>query len=131
MLFFGGALGVLFLFLWAYCILDVIATDEILIQHLPKFAWLIIVIIVPEVGSLAWLVLGRPIGQGLRPGGARQTPNPYAGRAGPTRRRPIGPEDSPDYISKIESGQSERLKKWEEDLARREEELRRKSEEQD
>ena len=122
MFLFDGALGILFLALWVYCIIDVISTDEVLVQHLPKMVWLIIVIILPDIGSIIWLVLGRPYGQGLRPGGLRGRPAP------PRRSRPIGPEDSPDFISKLDSAQAERLKSWEEDLARREEELRRQRE---
>ncbi|MEO7804941.1 MAG: PLD nuclease N-terminal domain-containing protein [Actinomycetota bacterium] len=124
MIFFGGAFGLLLLALWIYCIFDVISTDEVLIQNLPKMVWLILVIILPSIGSIVWLVIGRPYGQGFRPGGAAPPRRPMSTH----EHRAIGPEDSPRYIAEIESAQAKRLKKWEDDLAKREQELRRQQE---
>lgn len=86
-LFEEGLIPVLLLALWMYCIFDVIATDEGLARNLPKGFWLLIVIFLPDIGSLAWLLLGRPLFAGRRPGDT-------------TRRAPkrvIGPEDRPDF----------------------------------
>ncbi len=59
MLLFDGALGLLFLGLWIFCIIDVITTPEDQCRNLPKIAWLFIVILLIDIGSLAWLVAGR------------------------------------------------------------------------
>ena len=56
----GALVGVGFLVLWIYCIYDVITTDEALAQHLPKLVWLLIVVLLSDVGSLLWLAFGRP-----------------------------------------------------------------------
>jgi Phospholipase_D-nuclease N-terminal len=56
----GALVGVGFLILWIYCIYDVITTGDELIQHLPKLVWLLIVVILPDLGSLLWLAFGRP-----------------------------------------------------------------------
>ena len=112
----GGLIGFLLIALWIYCILDVIATDEVLMRGLPKMAWLIIVVILPDIGSIAWLALGRPVFAGWRPGDTtgRQT------------RRVVGPEDRDDFpSSRTSSSDQERLEAWEADLKRREQELRR------
>ena len=112
----GGLIGFLLIALWLYCIFDVIATDEILVRSLPKMAWLFIVIILPSIGSIAWLALGRPVFAGWRPGDTtgRQT------------RRVVGPEDRDDFpSSRTSSTDQERLEAWEADLKRREQELRR------
>lgn len=124
-----GLIPFLLLALWIYCIFDVIASDEALARNLPKGFWLLIVIFLPDIGSLAWLLLGRPLYAGWRPGDT-------------TRRAPkrvIGPEDRPDFPSArptrplpppaspapLESHE-DRLASWERDLRRREEELRRR-----
>ena len=60
MLFEEGLIPVLLLALWVYCIFDVIASDDVLVRNLPKGVWLILVLILPLIGSLAWLLLGRP-----------------------------------------------------------------------
>lgn len=112
----GGLIGFLLIALWLYCIFDVIATDEILVRSLPKMAWLFIVIILPDIGSIAWLALGRPQFAGWRPGDTegRQT------------RRVVGPEDRPDFSSSTSApADGSRLEAWEADLQRREQELRR------
>ena len=46
--------------LWVYCLVSVISSDEGRIRHLPKIAWLLIVLLFPFVGSIAWLIAGRP-----------------------------------------------------------------------
>ena len=40
-------------------LVDVITKDDSQIQHLPKIAWIIIVLLFPIVGSLVWLLAGR------------------------------------------------------------------------
>jgi hypothetical protein len=138
-----GIVGFLLLGLWIYCIFDVIASDQATIRNLPKGIWLVIVLILPDIGSIAWLLLGRPEKAGWRPG------DPTARSP---RFRPVGPEDSSDFIARMdardrmlaawaEEDQSKALDKptgsaptekdrarlaaWEADLARREDELRR------
>jgi hypothetical protein len=140
LLFEEGLVPLLLLGLWIYCIFDVIASDDVLIRNLPKGIWLLIVIFLPDVGSLAWLLLGRPLFAGWRPGDT-------------TRRAPkrvIGPEDRDDFPTgrmppsapprRIEPPRTEPLRPdsraddlaaWEEQLRRREEELRRREQGED
>lgn len=46
--------------LWIYCLVDAITTPDDRVRHLPKIAWLVIVFLFPFVGSLVWLLVGRP-----------------------------------------------------------------------
>jgi hypothetical protein len=132
LLFEEGLVPLLLLGLWIYAIFDVIATDDALVRNLPKGLWLMIVIFLPDVGSLAWLLLGRPLFAGWRPGDTtRRTP-----------KRAIGPEDRDDWRGSSyppatprlaeprpsADDQEDRLAAWERDLARREEEMRRREE---
>lgn len=117
-MFAGGLAGLIIIGLWAYCIFDVIRTDEAVVRNMPKFLWLIIVILIPTIGSIAWLALGRP----------ERTGSASVVRQHPSYRRPVGPEDSPDFM--LRAGEEvRRLRRWEEDLRRREEDLRRRDEE--
>lgn len=75
LLLFEG-FGLILLALWVFCILDVITTDEHAVRNLPKMLWLIIVLILPDIGSILWLVAGRPRSW-ERPGGL-----PYKGNSG-------------------------------------------------
>ncbi len=116
----GGVIGFLLIALWIYCIFDVIATEEVLIRNLPKGVWLLIVIFIPDIGSIAWLALGRPPFAGWRPGDTGVRPT----------RRVVAPEDRPDFPSLGRPEQApedrKRLEAWEADLRRREQELKRR-----
>ncbi len=63
MLFFDGGLGLMFLALWIFCVIDVITTPESQCRNLPKLAWIFVVIMLLDVGAISWLVAGRPRGR--------------------------------------------------------------------
>jgi hypothetical protein len=93
-----GAGAILMLLFWTWAILDVIATDTLLPQHLPKGTWLFLVVFVPVVGAFAWLALGRPVGAGISLGGQKRLPYEY----NPDRREYTqvrGLEDSAEWQS--------------------------------
>jgi len=86
-----GTLGLVMLVLWVFCVADCIISDEARVRSLPKLLWLLIVLVLPDVGSVLWLVLGRPAeggcpldaveGQcgrpdGVRPAGTRRRHQP-------------------------------------------------------
>lgn len=52
--------------LMIYCLIEAISTDEHAVRNLPKVAWVLLILFFPLVGSIAWLVAGRP--QRAQPG---------------------------------------------------------------
>jgi hypothetical protein len=46
--------------LWVLCFADAITTDENEVRNLSKDGWLVVVLLLPIVGSILWLVAGRP-----------------------------------------------------------------------
>lgn len=129
MIAFDGVVGLALLGLWIYCVFDVITTDESLIRNLPKLLWLAIVLFIPDIGSIAWLVAGRPPKASFRIGGSE--PYRAAGARTPVRAPEDGPRfDDLDGMSEIvrEREERSRLRMWEEQLRRREEELRKREE---
>lgn len=54
------ALVLVGLCLVVYCLVDAIRTPADEIRHLPKAMWVLLVLIFPFIGSLAWLFVGRP-----------------------------------------------------------------------
>ena len=115
MVFAQGALGIVLLGFLLFCLLDVITTDGSTVRHLPKFAWILLVVLINPVGGIAWLLAGRPPAAG-RPAIGDSGPTHPSGR-GPRplpRSRPSGPlapDDDPEFLA---------------ELRRREKELRRK-----
>lgn len=61
MFYFGGLFGLLTLGLWIFCLVDVITTADGDARHLPKLGWLLVVLFFPLVGSIIWLLAGRPV----------------------------------------------------------------------
>ena len=45
---------------WIWALLDVISTDGSMCRNLPKPMWIILVVILPAIGAIFWLLLGRP-----------------------------------------------------------------------
>jgi uncharacterized integral membrane protein len=117
----GAVVGVGLLVLWIYCIYDVITTDHALVQHLPKLVWLLIVVLLSDLGSLLWLALGRPrIWQRRAQDPARRA----AYGSAPAGDAP-GPRPAKNPIVQYREDHA-LLRLREEQLNRREEELRRK-----
>lgn len=48
-----------------FCLVDCVQTDRDRVRNLPKVAWILLILLVPLVGGIAWLVAGRP-GRGAR-----------------------------------------------------------------
>lgn len=131
MLIGGGLVALAVLVLWIYCIFDVIATSEGLVRNLPKILWLLIVIILPTIGSVAWLILGRPEKAGFAPGDSSYRAEPRGGslweRSKGRSSSVVAPDDDPEFLSQLDE-RTKRLREWEEELKRRDEELRRREE---
>ncbi|MFD5561634.1 MULTISPECIES: PLD nuclease N-terminal domain-containing protein [Kitasatospora] len=113
--------------LWVWAFIDCLTTPEDEIRHLPKVVWVIIVLLFPLVGSIAWLVAGkdRARSRGRR---AAWPSGPTAGFPERERPRPLAPDDDPEFLASLKRGNQQHedmLKQWEADLRRREEELRR------
>lgn len=86
-----AVLGVLALAI--YCLIECVQTDRTQIRHLPKALWLVLILI-PVVGPLAWLLLGRP-----RRGGGGGSAPPAAPRRAPA---PRAPDDDPDFLAQLD-----------------------------
>src|SRR3954469_23983233 len=112
MVFLLDGAGLLVLALWIFCIIDVITTDAALCRNLPKTLWLVIVLILPDVGSIVWLVAGRP--RAVRdPGGlpvrGEAGRDPSHGRAG--RAWPAHPDDDEAFLRGLRERVEEQRRK--------------------
>jgi len=90
----GAILAVAF---YIYCIIDVLRTRSGETRSLPRWVWLILVILVPLIGGLLWLLLGKVWNS---PGSNRRR-----------RRGPVAPDDDPAFLKKIgDDAWSQRMK---------------------
>jgi hypothetical protein len=111
MVFLLDGVGLLVLALWIFCIIDVITTDAALCRNLPKTLWLLIVLILPEVGSVIWLVAGRPRavrdpGVPVRGEAGRDSRHGRAGRA-----VPANPDDDEVFLRGLRERVEEQRRK--------------------
>lgn len=109
--------------LLVFCLVDAILAANAAVRNLPKWAWILLIILVPIAGPIAWLLVGRPRAS-RQPQVAR--PSQTAGYPEPERQRPRAPDDDPDFLASLKQDNEHEklLKQWEEDLRRREDELR-------
>jgi hypothetical protein len=103
-----AALIIVPIVLGVYALIDCLTSDRRRIRGLAKGWWVVVVVLLPLVGPLAWLVAGRP-----------------RARPRPTRRPPVAlaPDDDPNFLRTIRTLDEEHealLEQWERDKRRRE-----------
>ncbi|MGC5050519.1 PLD nuclease N-terminal domain-containing protein [Micromonospora sp. DT48] len=105
-------------------LISCLSAEEDGIRHLPRIAWLLIILFFPLVGSIAWFVAGR---ERTAVGGSTSW---APGARTAERSRPVAPDDDPEFLRSIEERSrkedQELFRRWEEDLRRREDDLRKR-----
>ncbi|MDP9093090.1 MAG: PLDc N-terminal domain-containing protein [Actinomycetota bacterium] len=95
MVLFDGFAGLMFIGLWIFCIVDVLTTPASRCRTLPKGIWLLVVLLLVDLGSIAWLVAGHTWdgAAGQRVG---RIPNARA-------NRPVAsnPDDDEEFLSTL------------------------------
>jgi hypothetical protein len=105
--------------------------DRSRLRGLPRWAWVLVILLVPTLGPIAYFLAGRPLPEGgPRPGGWLPGGRLPGGPTGPRRQR--APDDDPEFLRSLDqptlSTEDEKLlRRWEEDLKRREDERRRRN----
>ena len=122
---FRFALALVEIGLVLYCLIDCIQSPEAEIRNLPRWAWLVLILLLPDIGAIAWLVAGRPRAATEHANGLW----PRARTAGGPSASPArGPDDDAGFLAGLRRADEEHkdvLRQWEDDLRRREEQLRR------
>jgi hypothetical protein len=66
-----------------YGLIDCAQREDSDVRRLPRWGWIIIMVLIPPLGAVAYLVAGRP----KRPGNGGKKP-----------KRSIAPDDDPDFL---------------------------------
>jgi hypothetical protein len=101
-----------------YCLVDAVQTPTDQVRNLPKWAWIVLILIFPLAGGATWLLAGRP---------GRDAAGGPPQRGGAPAPPPMGPDDDPEFLRQIQEVDAEHertLRQWEADLRRREQDLR-------
>ncbi|WP_296606145.1 PLD nuclease N-terminal domain-containing protein [Nocardioides sp.] len=102
-------LGVATFALWVFCLVDAIGAPADRIRNLPKVGWILLILFFPFVGSIAWLVAGRPEDRvSRRSPYERETPHfPEYDRPG--RAAATDPERDDEFLRQVrERAESQR-----------------------
>lgn len=60
----GYLVSLLVLALMVFALVDIIRRDDSQVKYMPKFVWLLLVILLPFVGSVLWFGIGREYPEG-------------------------------------------------------------------
>lgn len=98
----GGIVGLIAIVVWLYAIFDSLTAPAERIRGLPKAIWLIIVLLLLDLGAIAWFIWGRPragVDARVR---ERQSPFGWQSHGGPSRRGgSIAPDDDPEFLKRL------------------------------
>ena len=101
--------------IWVFCLIEVITTDEARMRQLPKLGWVIVVVLLPLLGSVAWLALGRPEAR-PRPTAVRTPGYPEYERPG--RFIPQDSAKDEEFLAQVRARAEEQRKRYEEQRRR-------------
>jgi hypothetical protein len=100
------------LILLVLALIGALSVDRV--RALPRALWVLVILLVPVLGPIAYFGWGRPV--------------PPKHESGPVHRikpRPTSPDDDPDFLRTVDTEQSRRdrelLAQWERDLQKGEE----------
>lgn len=87
---------------YVYTLVDLVRTPEHEVRSMPKWAWVVVLILLGPLGAVGWFLFGRPRagspppGGGAGPGGIGAGPRPTR----PTR--PVAPDDDPAFLKRLD-----------------------------
>jgi hypothetical protein len=108
----GLALATLALFI--YCVVNVIQTPEAQVRNLPKVVWLLIVLFFPLVGSVAWLVAGRPDSGRARPAAYERPAPTFPEYDRPGRAAAADPAKDEEFLRQVRDRAEQQRRAYEE-----------------
>ncbi len=94
-------LGVITFALWVYSLVDAIGSPAHRVRNLPKVAWVLIILFFPLVGSIAWLVAGRPEDGVARRSAYEREQSAFPEYDRPGRAAAVDPERDAEFLRQV------------------------------
>ena len=87
-----GILAVLSIALTVFALADCVQTQDDKVRGVPKWAWIVLIVLIPWVGPLTWLFVGKE----------RSWGRGSSGSPSPRRDGPLAPDEDPDFLRKLD-----------------------------
>ena len=84
-----------------YCLVDAITSPDEDVRNLKKVWWILLILFFPFVGSVAWLVAGRPDKRPRRPAPHERPAPEFPEYDRPGRAAAVDPEADAEFLRKI------------------------------
>jgi hypothetical protein len=84
-----GIIAILSIALTVFALSDCVQTEDDKVRGLPKWAWIVLIVLLPWVGPITWLFAGKE--RSLGSGGGQ-----------PRRRGPLAPDEDPDFLRRLD-----------------------------
>ncbi|WP_448073470.1 PLD nuclease N-terminal domain-containing protein [Georgenia yuyongxinii] len=91
-----------------YALIDCVRTPgDRMPAGIPKVLWLVLIVVFPGLGALAWIVISRiALAETSRQAGTRPRPGLWSAepnRRTPWRSGPVAPDDDPEFLARLEA----------------------------
>ena len=105
-------ISLLYIGIMVWAIADIILIDNSRVRGLPKVGWIFLVILLPLIGSILWLVIGRERSEPRSHGRYRDEPMGIVVRS-------TSPDDDPAFLQRLnlDKEREERIRELERRLA--------------
>lgn len=107
----GVILGPLIFVLWVYCLVRAITARDDEVRNLPKIVWIFLIIIVPLVGSIAWLAAGQPLNRPAPRSRHERAAPAYPEYDRPGRAAATDPEADEEFLRKVRARAEEQRRR--------------------
>ena len=87
-----GIMAVLSIALTVFALADCVQTQDDKVRGVPKWAWIVLIVLIPWVGPLTWLFVGKE----------RSWGRGSSGSPGPRRDGPLAPDEDPEFLRKLD-----------------------------
>lgn len=108
-----GLVGLVTFALWVFCLVEAISTPADRVRNLPKVGWVVIVLLFPLVGSIAWLVAGRPDARPRRPSAYERSVPQFPEYDRPGRAAAVDPDKDEEFLRQIRERAEEQRRRYE------------------
>ena len=99
--------------LWAYCLVGVISCPPNRVRNLPKLVWVLLVVLFPLVGSIAWLVAGRPTGERANRSSHERAQPAFPEYDRPGRAAAQDPQRDEEFLRRVRERAEEQRRRYE------------------